>query len=171
MNNTYDRGSLRITKQTLQISNTTINLSRIEKLKVFDYKKHSYFNGVKTWLIGLVIIVVVCAFVKKLMWVGDIYIFTIIPLLIYNFYEHKKSFFGLRIDIGSELIYFKSDSKEFINDLRDVIVNAMDNRNANYTINFDSHDIVNNGVISKGDNNTNKVVNKTTKKVNKKNDK
>ena len=100
---------------------------------------------------------IICSIFKNIMWIGDIYIFTIVVLIAYNVVEHKKQFFGLIISTGVKQIELASDSKDFLNEVHDAILDGMKSDSANYIINFDSHDIQNNGIISNGDKNINKV--------------
>lgn len=156
--NTYERGSITISKDFLYLYDTTINLSNIDNMNTFVYPRHSLFAGLGSWLVGFIIMGIVCSIWKNLYLLGDIYIFSIFILIAYNINEFRKKYFGLRIQTSAQrTIYLKSDRKEFIFDIQDIITNAIHNGKANYTINMDRHDIVNNGIISKGNHNKNMV--------------
>ena len=163
----FNTGVLSIKDNVMKIGGTTINLSNIGTMNTFPFEKHSYFSGLKTWLGGLLFVIILAAIFKNLSIIDDIYIFTIIPLMIYNFKEHQKNFYGLKIEIHSRRYYIiKSNDNEFIEDVNEAISEAMRNKNASYTINLDNHQIINNGIINKGNKNKNKIINNKVKKSN-----
>ena len=156
----FNTGILSIKDNVMRIGSTTINLSNIGTMNTFPFEKHSYFSGLKTWLGGLVFVIILAAIVRNLGIIADLYLFTIIPLMIYNFKEHQKNYYGLKIEIHSRRYYIiRSNDKEFIEDVNDAISEAMRNKKASYTINLDDHKIINNGIINKGNKNKNKVTN------------
>ena len=155
---TYNSGKFTISNQILHLSGTTINISNIDNMEFITFKKHSLFSGLKEWIWGLVFMLIICSIWRNFIILGDIYIFTIVLLFAYNIYKHKESYYGLKIETSSGLkVLLKSDSNDFIHDIHDAIVSAMNSKKENYTINFDSHDVINNGIISSGNNNKNKV--------------
>lgn len=155
---TYDSGVFTINNQILHLSGTTINIPNIDNLEFFDFKRHSIFAGLKDWLVGFVFMLIICSIWKKLMILGDIYICTIIILFVYNIKKHKEIYYGLKIETSRGLcVILKSDNNDFIHNVHDAIVDAMNSKNVNYTINFDSHDVINNGIISNGNKNKNKI--------------
>lgn len=156
-NNVYKGGVFEINNQFLHFFGTTLNLKNIDYMKFKTYDRHSFFYGIKEWIFGLIVMMIICSIFKNIMWIGDIYIFTIVALITYNVVEHKKQFFGLIISTGVKQIELASESKDFLNEVHDAILDGMKSDSANYIINFDSHDIQNNGIISNGDKNINKV--------------
>lgn len=157
-NYTYDSGKFTINNQILHLSGTTINISNIDNLEFIDFPSPSIFEGVKDWFGGLIIMIIICAIWKKFIIIGDIYLLTIIPLIIHNIKKASEVYYGLKIETTRGLcIVFKSDNNDFIHNVHDAIVEAMNSKKVNYTINFDSHDVINNGIISKGNKNKNKI--------------
>lgn len=158
MEKIIEQGKLTIEEQFLQLHDTSINLSNIDNMDIFHYKKHPIFEGVKDWAIVWVVIFVILAIIKKWDFILTIYTLTIIPLLWHNIKENKKDFYGLRIETNAQKnIILKSDSKMFLEDLQKLIKEAAKNARGNYTINMDDHSITNNGIISSGSKNRNKV--------------
>lgn len=157
---TYERGSFTISNQTMHIAGMTVNLANIDNMDFFNYKRHSYFSGLKEWCIVFIILLIIGSIWRNMMWIGELYLLSIVILIAYNIYEHQKKYFGLEIQTGRKTIYIKSDSNDFINLIHDTIVDAMESKKASYTINLDSHDVINNGIINKGNNNKNQVENK-----------
>ena len=153
---TFENGIFTIKNQILKIDNKSINLANVDTLLTFDYKRHPLFANVKEWLVGLVITFIIGLIWKNLDFIFTIYIFTIILLLVYNFKEHQKAFYGLKIRTSVTTIYLKSNDKGFIEEILATIEDAINSKKANYTINLDNR-LINNGVISKGNKNTNKV--------------
>lgn len=157
MNSIYDSGSFTLSKQTMNIGGLTINLSNLDNLNIFDYPRHSLFEGLGEWFGGLIFVIIICAIWKKIGFVADIYPFTIILLIINNIKEYKKEFFGLRIETTRMTLIIKANDKDFIIKVRNAIEDAINSKKASYIINLDSHNITNNGIINKGNNNRNKV--------------
>lgn len=163
MSNVYDSGEFTISDKMIHFFGTTLNVGSIDNMNFINFKKHSLLASVKEWFFGLVFVFIVCAIWRKIEILFTIYIFTLPILLYYNYKEHKKEFFGLSIQTEARKeVILKSDNKEFIKNVHDAIIDAINSKKVNYTINFDSHDIVNNGVISKG--NKNKVTIKNDNK-------
>lgn len=155
---TYEKGVFTITDQFLHFFGTTLNLSKIDNMDFITFPRHSYLNGVKEWLVGFVVMLIICAIWKNLVWLGDLYILTIFALIGYNIYKHRVLYHGLKIETGArKKIVLKCEDLDFLNRVHDAIIEGMSSRKANYTINFDDHSITNNGIISKGDHNINKM--------------
>ena len=154
MDKTYDTGEFTISDKMIHFFGTTLNVSSIDNMTYVDFERHSIFYGLKYWLFGLIFFLVICAIWKKIEFLFTIYLFTLPLLFYFNYKEHKKEFFGLVIQTGAgKRVILKSDSKEFLKKVHNTIIDAINSKKVNYTINFDSHDIVNNGIISKGNNN------------------
>ena len=95
-------------------------------------------------------------FNKNLGWLAGMYILTIIILVIYNYKEWQKIYYGLKIETNRTSICLKSTNISFIYELRDTIEEAINQKKSNYTINI-GDSIINNGIINKGNNNKNEV--------------
>ena len=161
---TFSVGNLSLKDNVLQVGNTTINLSNIGTMDVFTFAKHSYFFGLKKWLGGLIVLMIICSIFTNLAIIFDLYLLTLIILIAYNVHEHQKTFYSLIIEIHSRKTFvIKSNNNQFIHDVRDIISEAMLNKKSNYIINLDDHKIINNGIINKGSKNKNKVINKNDK--------
>lgn len=158
MSNTYERGNFTINDQFIHFFGTTLNLANIDHMDFFNYNRHSYFYGLKTWFFGLIIIVIIEALSKNLTWLATLYLLSIIVLIAYNIRKHRIIYHGLKIETSAgKTIYLKSENRAFLDNVHDAIIEAMNSKKANYTINFDSHDVINNGIINKGNKNKNKV--------------
>ncbi len=156
-NNIYSEGTFSISNKTMKLLNKTVNLSNIETMEVVPCDRHSIFSGLKQWLSILVILIIVCNIWKKYMFIGDIYIYTIFILLGYNIIMFLRKYYVLVIQIGVSPILIRSRDPLFLENVRDTIQDAIDNTSNNtYTVNLDNCTI-NNGIINKGNNNTNKV--------------
>lgn len=154
--NRYDNGVFTIKNQILQIGSRTVNITNIDNMKLVTYDRYSLFSNVKEWLVGLVIVFVICAIWRKIDFLFTLYCLTIFALLYYNFKEHSKLFYGLEIRTNRDNFAICTNDINFRNDIHSTIVEAMNSKKGNYTINLDNR-LINNGVISKGNKNTNKV--------------
>lgn len=158
MEKVITHGNLLIEDQFLQLLDTSINLSNIDNMNIFQYEKHALFSNVKEWIYGWGILLIICFFVKWLETILVIYSFTIFLLLYYNYKEHQKNLYGLKIETSAQKnIILNSNDREFLEELRGIIKQATKKTNINYTINMDDHHIINNGVINKGNKNKIKV--------------
>lgn len=155
-NEVFEHGSFVIKDKILKIKNLTINLANLDNLYTFEYNRHSLFANVKDWLIGLVAIFIVCCIWRKVDFLFTIYLFTIFFLFYYNFKEHQKRYYGIKIQTNLSGVELKSPNKEFINDVKRVIENSINDKKTNYEVNLDNC-VINNGVISKGNKNNNQV--------------
>lgn len=153
---TYESGTFTIKDQTMKIFGTTINLANVDNIEIVNFKRHSLIAGLKEWVIGLIIMMVIYAFNKNLGWLAGMYILTIIILVIYNYKEWQKIYYGLKIETNRTSICLKSTNISFIYELRDTIEEAINQKKSNYTINI-GDSIINNGIINKGNNNKNEV--------------
>lgn len=156
---TYERGSITISDNFLHIYGTALNLNNIDNIDTVVFDRYSYVKNLGTWLFGLVIATIVCSIFKNLDWLFSIYLLSLVVLIAHNIYQHQKRYYGLKIQTNArKTIFIKSDCEKFIMDIHKTILKASNSKKASYTINLDSHDIINNGIISKGNNNKNKVV-------------
>lgn len=157
MNNTFEHGSINISENAIHIFGTTLNLSNVDNMDILEYKRRSLFANIGTWFGGLIIVTIICGMWTSLQWIFAIYLFSIFLIIAYNIFEYRKKYYGITIQTSArKTIVLKSLNKEFINKIHNIIVESINTKNANFTINLDSHDIINNGIVSKG--NKNKMV-------------
>lgn len=155
-NSTYTAGIFTIKNNILEINGRIINISKISSIEFITYKRHSLFSGMTTWFKGLIFILILTLIWQNLTIFFTLYLLSIILLIIYNYYKHKKEFYGLEIRIDNDTLWLKSDNKDFIINVNEALAEAMDSKKVNYIINMDNK-VINNGIISKGNNNKNKV--------------
>lgn len=154
------KGLLTIDKQILKIENRDIYITKIDSLKVVKLDRYPLLNGIKLWLQGLVILVIISLIYQGNPWIsliGDFYCYSIFLLIAFNFYQHCKLFYGLVITTPGNKTTIASLNKDFIYRVRDRLQKAIENTlNEQITINLDNC-LVNYGNISYGDNNENEV--------------
>lgn len=159
---TYMEGCLSISKNFLHLYDSSIHLNSISNLEPFTFPKRPIFANIKIWLYGLLIMFIIAAF-RRLYWVGDLYIYSVFLLIGYNIWKRRKNYYGLAIELNNgKTIYIQSEKIEFIYDLKKTLLNAMDNKKSDYTINLNTNQIINNikqndGIISNGNNNKNEI--------------
>ena len=153
---TYSTGIFTIKDKVMKIDGKVINISQIGSTDFKTFQRHSLFSGLKEWVYGFIFVAILAAIWEILAILFTFYLFTIVLLFVYNYNEHKKQFYGLEILIVNEVLWLKSDHYDFIQDVEKALADAMSSKNANYTINMDNR-VINNGIISKGNNNKNKV--------------
>lgn len=152
--NIMKAGILTIEDQVLKLLNNSINISNIDNMENYTYKRHSLSYGVKSWIKGLIFFIIIIAifyksFSKSLLnFLIVLYFLILFILLYYNYNKHKACYFGLAIyTIRSEFI-IQSNDKKFLNDIENTIINAINHRYSYYTINIDNHSINSNNVNS-----------------------
>lgn len=154
------RGILTIDEQILKVRNRYINIMKIDSLETVKLARHSLFSGMKLWLKGLVILVILSIFNHGNFWIsliGDLYCYSIFILLIFNIYQHCKLFYGLVITTAGDKTIISSQNEDFIYNVRDSLYDAMKNStNEQIIINLDNC-IINHGIISNGNENKNEV--------------
>lgn len=152
----YTKGNVTINNQILRIENTIINLANLGNASIIKFDRYSPFKGIKEWLQLLLVLVVVCNIWRNLMFIGDLYLFTIIPLVVYNLNEFRKTYYGLEVQAGGRGIILKSRDIEFLAKAQTAIMDAIDNTQEKYIINIENCE-VNNGIINNGNRNKNEV--------------
>lgn len=160
--NTYEKGSIIISDNVIHMGGTTINMANIDNMTTFVYAKRSYLENLGDWFKGLIFILIIYAIWNELTWLPYVYLIFGIGIIICNIMERKKNFYGMKIQTSRKTVYFKSENQEFIFNLHDAIVQALNQKNVNYTINMDDHSIingVNKGILNTGENTENRVIN------------
>lgn len=155
--NVYSNGSFYISNKTIKLYGKTIILSNIETMKVAPCPRHSLFFGIKEWFYLFIILVIVCNIWRKIMWIGEIYIYTIFILIIYNIIMFCIKYYELVIQIGVEPVIIRSRDKEFLMRIQEKLeeeIESLDNNS--YTVNIDNCTI-NNGIINNGNDNINNI--------------
>lgn len=151
----YDNGNIIINNNTLYFYGERLNYNILESVNVYELPRRSLFKGLKGWLGGLLILIIMYIFWPKLAVVGDIYIYSIIILALYNIicFFRKKYRIIVRTKSGRE--YYKDSRNKF---LMSEIAQSINSKIDKALKKEDT--IINNGIINKGNNNIN--INNTT---------
>lgn len=158
MGNEIEHGTFTISDYHIHIFGTTLSLDKIDNMENLVFSRRSIFSNLGTWFVGFIIMLIISCINHDLMILGDIYCYSLIVLIIYNIYMFTKQYFGIKIQTSAgKTIIIKSENKEFIYKIHDTILEAIKSKKANYTINMDNHNIINNGIISEGDSNKNTI--------------
>ncbi len=154
------KGILTIDKQILKIENRDIYITKIDSLEITKLDRYPLFKGMKLWLKGLFILIVLSIIYHGNSWIsliGDLYCYSIFLLVVFNLYQHCKLFYGLVITTAGNRTIIASTRKDFICRVRDRLQEAIENTiNERIVINLDNC-LVNHGNISYGSNNKNEV--------------
>lgn len=147
----FDNGHIVIDKNKLYFYGDTLNINILESAWYELLPRRSIFTGIKEWIYGFIAMVIICNIWRNLVIIGDIYILSGIPLIIYNIYAFfiKNYLLVIRTLSGKEY-YAKGRDPYAIGE----VVAAINRR-----IELTSKEsvIVNNGIINKGNNNINKM--------------
>lgn len=124
----------------------------LENASVSILSRRSIFTGLKLWLYGLFIMIIICLIWHKYYFLGDIYIYTFFPLAVFNIvcFLQKYYLITIRTKSGKEY-YRKCKNKSLLEEISCQINAKIENVN----ISKEKSIIVNNGIINKGNNNTN----------------
>lgn len=155
-----ETGSFNISERAIDFNSYHISLDKMSVISpVGEFARHSLFWAVKTWFKIFLILIIIYMFHHELSNIyGDIYCYSIFLLLAYNVYCYfKKRFYGIDILTSGVIVCIKSNNKVFLDNLKVVLDDVINSKKANYTINIDTCNIKNNGIINKGNNNINKV--------------
>lgn len=153
------KGILTIDKQILKIENKYITIPQIASMDVVKLKRYPLFSGLRLWFKGLVFLVILTLFYHNnsiLSFVGDLYCYSIFILLGYNLFQHCKLFYGLAIVASGEKTIICSRKESFIYDIQNALYSAMNSIRDTKTINL-NHCVINDGIISYGNDNENEV--------------
>lgn len=150
----YDNGNITIDKNTLYFYGEVLNFSIIESASLSYLPRRSIFTGLKLWLYGLIVMVIVCNIWRNLVILGDLYIYSLAVLVIFNIVCFLKKYYLLTVRTKSGKEYYtKGRDKYLIQEIVDVInskIEIVSGKN-------DKNVIINNGIINEGNNNINKM--------------
>lgn len=156
----YASGNIVLGANTLYFLGEQLNYNMLENASVNILPRRSLFAGLKIWLYGLLIMIVIWLIWHKYSFLGDIYIYTIFPLAVFNIicFLQKYYLVTVRTKSGKEY-YYKSKNKVLLEEISYRINSKIEEVN----ISKDQNIIVNTGIINKGNNNVNKIKNIKTK--------
>lgn len=151
MNNiSYDNDNIKLKENTLYFYGKRLNYSVLESASVIDVPRRSLFIGLKEWLYGLLILIVICIFWPNLTLIGDIYIYSIIILMLYNIIRFLKKYYRIVVRTRSGMEYYADGRDKYVLDEIALEINLR------IEASLKKEDvIINNGIINKGNNNIN----------------
>lgn len=154
----YEKYNLVISKSYLNLRGVNISFNAIESVRVMLLPKKKIFTFLKPWLIGFLIVGFLFEryTLSTIMTIlGDLYILSGPCILIYNIYMFFQKYYAIIIKTVSGEEH-KIISKDKL--LLDKIKNDINNRKKLYEETHNSNILINNGIISKGNNNKNKII-------------
>lgn len=155
-----ETGVLTIENQILKIGSRTINIASIDTLENMKLDRYSLTSGIGTWIKGFIVVLIIAGFIQNNITalIFTLYLFSIVILLAYNIYQHKKQYYALMITTTRSSLMIRSNLASFIDDIENALHKSLNSKKVSYTINLDNK-IINHGIISKGNNNNNEVKN------------
>ena len=153
----YDNVDIVIGETSLYFEGIILGYENIETVYSVTEPRRSLFVGLKEWFYGFVVMVVICNIWKNLMLLGDIYCLLLPVIIVFNIYMFFQKYYILVVRTTSGLEHYKRSKDYFlVEEIKYTINKAKDD----YIKKSTASVIVNNGIISSGNNNRNKVINK-----------
>lgn len=153
----YITDNIIIDKKIIKIGLKSICASNIGSVDIRKCQRYPITNNILLWFKILIFLVIVCNIWRQYIFIGDIYLLTIIPLLLYNINEFRKNYHELIIQYSGTSFGVKSLDMDFLIKLHNKIERAMSKGDESYTINI-KKGLINEGIINIGNENTNEVI-------------
>jgi len=153
----YDNDNVIISETSLYFYGITLGLDNVETAYFYREPRRSLFVGIKEWFYILIVVVIVCNIWRELMPFGDLYCYSFPLLVVFNVYMFFQKYYRLVVRTTSGFEHSTiNKSYKFVEEVKTAINKAREEYIRNNTANV----IVNNGIISSGNNNKNKIINK-----------